>query len=120
MTHLKRRREIFSSPPVLFLLYAITFGVITQYIGNKNLHQSLIPSAVSAVIFGVLMTFSTMKRLRRFNQSTGLSDPKDQQELHDAVRKGIMPTEPALKEAMPSYLKKRMENLNSRTKRNLL
>ncbi len=108
MTNLERRRKIILSAPGMFLLYTVLFGALTAFMGQSNNQRSWVNAVIISIPFGLIMTAVSQRRQRKFNQSTGQTDQKKQWALHDAVKDGIMPTDPDLRTAMPAYLESRL------------
>lgn len=111
MANYEFRQKVFTSAPVLFILYAVPFGVFLQFTRPANNYHSfsIVNAGFVGIPFGIMMTLATKRRLQKFNKTTGLSEKKQQWAVHDAVRTGVLPTDPTILKVMPKYIEKRIK-----------
>jgi hypothetical protein len=106
MPNYQQRYKFVTSAPVLFVFYALGFGVLEQFPRDRPF--SWISVAFIGVPFGLLMAVMTRRRVMKFNRTTGVDDPNKQWEMHDSVRSGRLPSDPEILRAMPDYLDSRI------------
>lgn len=106
---LEWRRKIFLSTPFYFVIYTVSFGVLQGFINGNGQRFSLVTAVATGISFGAIMALLTKRRQAKFNETTGVSDPRQQFAVHDVVRTGKLPRDPTLRRALPGYLEKRQK-----------
>lgn len=106
MTSAQRRFKLITSIPVSTLLYGLPFGGIMATTPKGKFVWPIF--FISSPIFGLIMAI-TMKR--QYSKMPGIARSDNDWLLVEHFRKGTLPQDPVLLEAMPTYIEKSEQQL---------
>jgi hypothetical protein len=110
-------QRLFSSKEFLFLFYTLGMGTFIQLLPPNNRPFSWSLVLIIGVPSGFVMTFMTLRQIKKNNELTGLTEATEQRELYKAVKTGILPDDPKIRKALGHYLPRLIEaNLQANQK----
>lgn len=98
--------KIYSSVPILVLLYGLPFGIIMYFVSNYHSIVGLIAATVGGVLFGISMAYFQKKRFKGQLQVMDDTKVAKIETLDTYLNRTELPTTKPEKDKLIGYMKK--------------